>query len=75
METALYEKHIKGGHVTREHKGLSPTRVQSGSEVTMREKSETENKGNILQGPDCNEARWGERVQSGDTGNGIARLR
>ena len=23
--------------MTREHKGLSPTRVQSGSEVTMRE--------------------------------------
>ena len=33
----FYEKHIKGGHVTREHKGLSPTRVRSGSEVTMKE--------------------------------------
>ena len=34
---AFYEKHIEGGHVTREHKGLSPTRVRSGSEVTTRE--------------------------------------
>ena len=33
----FYKKHIKGGHVTREHKGLSPTRVRSGSEVTMKE--------------------------------------
>ena len=30
-------RNIEGGHVTREHKGLSPTRVQSGSEVTTRE--------------------------------------
>ena len=36
MGTAFYEKHIEGGHVTREHKGLSPTRVRSGSEVTMK---------------------------------------
>ena len=35
--TAFYEKHIEGGHVTREHKGLSPTRVRSGSEVTTKE--------------------------------------
>ena len=35
--TAFYEKHIEGGHMTREHKGLSPTRVQSGSEVTTKE--------------------------------------
>ena len=34
---AFYEKHIEGGHVTREHKGLSPTRVRSGSEVTTKE--------------------------------------
>ena len=34
--TAFYEKHIEGGHVTRKHKGLSPTRVRSGSEVTTR---------------------------------------
>ena len=32
----FYEKHIEGGLVTKEHKGLSPTRVQSGSEVTTR---------------------------------------
>ena len=25
----FYEKHIKGGHMTREHKGLSTTRVRS----------------------------------------------
>ena len=35
--TVFYEKHIEGGHVTREHKGLSPTRVRSGSEVTTKE--------------------------------------
>ena len=35
--TAFYEKHIEGGHVTREHKGLSPTRVRSGSKVTTKE--------------------------------------
>ena len=33
----FYEKHIEGGHMTREHKGLSPTRVRSGSEVTTKE--------------------------------------
>ena len=37
VEMAFYKKHIEGGHVTREHKGLSHTRVQSGSEVTTRE--------------------------------------
>ena len=30
-------RNIEGGHVTREHKGLSPMRVQSRSEVTTRE--------------------------------------
>ena len=35
--TAFYEKHIEGGHVTRKHKGLSPMRVRSRSEVTTRE--------------------------------------
>ena len=34
-----------------------------------------ENKGNILQGPDYNEERSNEQVWSGDTRNGIARLR
>ena len=34
-----------------------------------------ENKGNVLQGPDYNEERRDERVQSGDTGNGIVRSR
>ena len=37
VEVAFYEKHIEGGHVTREHKGLSPMRVRSGSEVTTKE--------------------------------------
>ena len=37
MGTAFYEKHIEGGHVTGNIKGLSPTRVRSGSEVTMKE--------------------------------------
>ena len=35
-------------------------------------KSKMENKGNILQGPDYNEERRDEWVQSRDTGNGIA---
>ena len=61
--------------MTREHKGLSPTRVRSGSEVTTREKSEAEDKGNVLQSPDHKEARQDERIWSGDTGNGIARSR
>ena len=69
----FYEKHIEGGHVTREHKGLSPTRVRSGSEVTTRESPKQKTRENVLQGPDCDEARRDERIQSGDTGNGIAR--
>ena len=38
-------------------------------------KSGTENKGDILQGPDYNKERRDEWVRSGDTGNGIARSR
>ena len=37
--------------------------------------SEAEDKGNVLQSPKCNEARRDEQIQSGDTGNGIVRLR
>ena len=37
METAFYEKHIEGDHVMKEHKGLSPMKVRSRSEVTMKE--------------------------------------
>ena len=37
VETVFYKKHIEGGHVTREHKGLSPTRVRSRSKVTTKE--------------------------------------
>ena len=61
--------------MTRKHKGLSPTRVRSGSEVTTREKSKAEDKGNVLQSPDHKETRRNEQIQSGDTGNGIARSR
>ena len=35
--TVFYEKHIKGGHVTKGDIRTSPTRVQSGSEVTTKE--------------------------------------
>ena len=38
-------------------------------------KSGTENKGDVLQGPDYNEERRDEQVRSRDTGNGIARSR
>ena len=39
------------------------------------EKFRMGDKGDVLQGPDYNEERMDERVQSGDTGNSIVRLR
>ena len=59
----------KGDIRTKSNKG--PKRVHGIYEG----KSEMENKGNILQGPDYNEERRDERVWSGDTGNGIASVR
>ena len=32
----LYKKHIKGGHMMKEHKELSPTKVQSRSTISMK---------------------------------------
>ena len=37
VETVFYEKYIEGGHVTKGDIRTSPTRVQSGSEVTTKE--------------------------------------
>ena len=75
VETVFYKKHIEGGHVTKGDIQTSPMRVRSGSVVSTKRESEAEDKGNVLQGPGCNEVRQDERIQSGDTGNGIVRLR
>ena len=75
METALYEKHIEGGQVT---KGDIQTKSNEGPKQVhgiYEGKSEAKDKGNVLQGPDCNEVRQDEQIRSGDTGNSIARSR
>ena len=39
------------------------------------EKSRMEDRGGVLQGPDCNKERRDKQVQGGDTRNGIVRSR
>ena len=75
VETVFYKKHIEGGHVTKGDIQTSPMRVRSGSVVSTKRESEAEDKGNVLQGPGCNKVRRDEWIWSGDTGNGIVRLR